>query len=247
MRLRPYGASFSEDLVTGHATIDHVPGSLRHDPALDVDLDLEYLPVRYVPYNGVSVVPSWLREPPDRPRVALTLGTSGITTTVRQRGTGMSVRDLLDALADVNAEIVATVPDADLGATPANVRVAGFVPLHVLAPTCRAVIHHGGFGSYSTALLSGVPQLVLPNAFDLSLRAGYLARQGAGLTMDRAEVTPAAVRDRLVRLLAEPTFHDNARRLRAEACALPAPADLVPTLETLAGRVSTMAGPPAGR
>jgi hypothetical protein len=39
-----YGATFTEDMITGELTIDQVPGSLR------LDHDLPYTPVRYTPW-----------------------------------------------------------------------------------------------------------------------------------------------------------------------------------------------------
>ncbi|MFF3444698.1 hypothetical protein ACFYWM_40620, partial [Streptosporangium sp. NPDC002721] len=69
-RAAKVGTTFSEDLTTGHFTIDYTPTSLR------LELPHTYLPLRYIPYNGAAVVPSWLHGPPAKPRVCLTLGTS---------------------------------------------------------------------------------------------------------------------------------------------------------------------------
>ena len=106
-RVGRYGGEFSEVLTTGYFTVDSVPDSLRLGSGLGFDLGLDYVPMRYVPYNGRSVVPGWLREPVGRPRVALTLGTSAID---RFDGYGVSVGDVLEALSDVDVEVVATLP-----------------------------------------------------------------------------------------------------------------------------------------
>ncbi|MGP3912330.1 activator-dependent family glycosyltransferase [Nonomuraea sp. 10N515B] len=208
---------FDEELTTGRFTVDNVTPSLRKD----FDLHHRYLAMRYVPYNGVSIVPPWLREPPERPRVALTLGTSGISAPV-------PAWELLDALADLDIELVATLPDER--PVPANTRRVDFVPLDALAPTCAAVVHHGGNGSYCTTLLHGVPQLVLPSFFDLPIRARYLEEQGAGLSLPQSQVSAEGVRERLLRLLGEPAYKENALRLREEMLSLPTPNDLVPEL-----------------
>ncbi|MDG4827784.1 activator-dependent family glycosyltransferase [Solwaraspora sp. WMMD1047] len=235
-RVGRYGGQFSEVMTTGHFTIDTVPDSLRHDPRLDLDLDHRYLPMRYIPYNGTSVVPPWLRTPPQRPRVALTLGTSGSSATERQHGHGPSAAEILRAVAALPVEVVAMLPPSQrdqLEAVPDNVRLVDYAPLNVLAPTCAAVIHHGGNGTWSTTLVHGVPQLVLPNMFDLSVRGRYLADQGAGLTMESHEVTAAAIGSAVARLLDEPDFARNAARLADEMRALPTPRDLVPQIEKL--------------
>ncbi|MDG4827800.1 activator-dependent family glycosyltransferase [Solwaraspora sp. WMMD1047] len=235
-RVARFGAEFSEVLTTGHFTVDTIPDSLRHDPALGLELDLRYLPTRYVPYNGRSAVPSWLRQRRSelpRPRVALTLGT---TATERFDGYAVSVADLLDALADLDVEVVATLPQREqeaLGRVPANVRLVTFAPLNALAATCSVVINHGGPGTLFTTALHSVPQLVVPNMFDEPLLAGWLAGQGAGLAIPRTEATGPRVREAVRRLLDDPALAAGARGLRAQMLAMPAPNDVVPELEKL--------------
>ncbi|WP_158890391.1 activator-dependent family glycosyltransferase [Amycolatopsis anabasis] len=227
------GAEFTEHMASGQFTVDQFPDSLR------LEADLHYEPMRYVPYNGTAVVPPWLWARPERPRIALTLG---ITATQRLGGYAVSIQDILDALSDLDAEVVATLPDSERGKLariPANARIVPFVPLHALIPTCSVVIHHAGFGSVNTTVSYGVPQLALPEHFDQPPLARRITAEGAGLTMHSSEATGAAVRDRVVRLLAEPSFRENAERLRAEVLALPAPSELVPRLAELTAGLRT--------
>ncbi|MFG3442563.1 activator-dependent family glycosyltransferase [Nonomuraea sp. NPDC047897] len=231
-RARRLGVDFSEDLVSGQFTIDHTPMSLRLEPVAGV----RTLPVRYVPYNGRAVVPGWLRDPPERPRVCVSLG---ISAAEWYGGYVVPVREVLDSLAGLDAEIVLTVGEEQatrLGPVPANTRVTGYVPLHALMPTCTAMINHGGPGTVFTGLAHGVPQLVLPNQFDAPALAANLAARRAGLTLPAAEVTGPLVRDLLARLLEEPAFRDGAGELRREMLAMPAPNQVVPVLEELAER-----------
>jgi glycosyltransferase (activator-dependent family) len=224
-----FGGGFSEELVTGRFTIDYMPGSLRPEQGLHT------VPIRYVPYNGASVIPGWLRDPPGRRRVCLTLGTAA---SERLDGYFLPVGELLESVAELDVEVVATLSErqqSELGTVPANVRLVTFVPLHALVPTCDVVIHHGGGGSYCTCLLNGVPQLILPNLFDAPARAANLAGQGAGLMLPSQEATGAKVRDMVARLLDEPAFGKDADRLRAEMLSQPTPNELVPELERLAG------------
>ncbi|MEU8037817.1 hypothetical protein AB0B90_14695, partial [Streptosporangium sp. NPDC049078] len=46
LHARRAGVAFSEDMTSGHFTIDYTPTSLR------LDLPHTYLPLRYIPYNG---------------------------------------------------------------------------------------------------------------------------------------------------------------------------------------------------
>ncbi|MFG3442555.1 activator-dependent family glycosyltransferase [Nonomuraea sp. NPDC047897] len=231
-----FGERFAEDVVCGQVTVDYLPASLRLETA-----GVEYVPMRYVPYNGRAVVPSWLRTPPERPRVALTLGSAAPE---RVAGHLLSVQELLRALAGLDVEVVATLTAdqrARLTEIPDNVRIVDFVPLHALLPTCSAVVHHGGAGTYSTALLYGVPQLVVPDLilpqymFDEPLLADRLARTGAGLQIPAAELSGPRVRDDLIRLVGDPAFQRSAGELRGEMLAMPTPNEVVQRLEKLAG------------
>ncbi|MEU4806658.1 activator-dependent family glycosyltransferase [Actinosynnema sp. NPDC023587] len=219
-----HGFAFTEDLAVGQVTLDHMP------PSVSLGADVARLPLRFVPYGGPAVVPGWLWRPPERPRVALTLG---ISATERFDGYLVGVQEVLESLADLDVEVVATVADKErhrVAAVPGNARVVPYVPLHSLLPTCAAVIHHGGAGTVSTALLHGVPQVVVPDQADGQRAAGLLAGQGAALVVPPDGAGGGAVRDAVCRLLSEPAFGADARRLRAEVADLPTPAQVVPRL-----------------
>ncbi|MFE3019784.1 activator-dependent family glycosyltransferase [Streptomyces sp. NPDC059256] len=227
--LEEYGCRFTEEAVVGQWTIDPVPTSLA------LPTDLVRVPMRYVPYNGPAVLPDWVLEPPRRPRVCVTLGLSLLETLGRDR---VSVAEILDAVAALDVEVVATVGAARrdaLGTLPARVRVVDFVPLDALLPSCAAVVHHGGAGTYQSALAHAVPQIILPDVlWDSARRAEGLERSGAGLQVaDPARLTAAGLRDLVRRVLDDPAPARQARRLRREMAATAAPADVVPVLERL--------------
>ncbi|RKT54693.1 activator-dependent family glycosyltransferase [Saccharothrix australiensis] len=225
-----HGVAFSEELVTGQFTVDQFPPSLRLPSPPTGD---EPLSMRYTPYGGPAVVPAWLRTPPSRPRVALTFG---ITATGQYDGYAVNLRAILDALSDVDVDVVATVADAErdgLGRAPDNARLVPYVPLHALAPTCAAVVHHAGPGTLATTSLHAVPQLALPWDFDEPALAARLAAQGAGLVLDPRAATGATVRDAVLRLLDDPALRTGAGTLRDGMLAMPTPNELVPRLEEL--------------
>jgi len=228
---RKYGSEFSEDMTTGHFTIDQFPRSLQIEAS-----DLHYVRSQFVPYNGTSVVPRWLWEAPQRPRVALTLGNSAVNF---YQGYAVNVQEILDALADLDIELVATIAEkeqAKLTRIPDNTRILPFVPLHALAPTCSAVIHHAGAGTVPTVSRYGVPQVSLPLEYDEPALADRLAATGAALTVNANHASGQVVRDALQRLIGEPSFAQAAARLGEEMRAAPSPARLVPVLEELTAR-----------
>ncbi|RLL68630.1 activator-dependent family glycosyltransferase [Streptomyces sp. Z26] len=220
------GVEYDEELANGRFTLDTMPPSLR------LPSDLDVVDMRYVPYNGHAVVTEWLREKPARPRVCLTLGTSNS----EDYGTDfVSVPDICEALADLDVEVVCTLSEAQiekLGTLPGNARAVHGVALNTLLPTCSAIIHHGGFGSYATALAHGVPQLVLSTYIsDHQLRGTGLRDAGAGDFAHWKDADAAYVRDAVRRLVEEPSYAEAARALQAEAARLPSPAELVARLE----------------
>jgi UDP:flavonoid glycosyltransferase YjiC (YdhE family) len=68
---------------------------------------------------------------------------------------------------------------------PAEIRHADYVPFSRLLPGCAALVHHGGIGTAAQALAAGIPQLVVPMAYDQPDNAARLERMGV------AEILPA--------------------------------------------------------
>ncbi|MFD3686127.1 activator-dependent family glycosyltransferase [Nocardiopsis sp. NPDC058631] len=222
-----FGVGFSEELTTGQFTVDQLPESFR------LNTDRPVLPMRYVPYNGSAELPDWILAPSDRPRVCLTLGA---TFKDRVGAPLADAQELIESLGEVDAEVVATFGKEQraglLGTVPDNVRLVDFVPFNALFPTCAAVVHHGGIGVFSTAMLAGVPQVILPEVYDTPARARRLERKGAGLVVEEGpEGLAARVRDALGTVLSEPAFAEGAAVLREEARTMPLPSEVVPWLE----------------
>ncbi|MFE7712305.1 activator-dependent family glycosyltransferase [Streptomyces sp. NPDC057486] len=227
-RLEPFGEEFAEDMVFGQATIDPLPEWLH------VPLATDHRPVRHVPYNGPAVVPGWLRKEPKRPRVCLTLGQTRRSLGVRGTAGGeeISVAEVLEGVADLEAEVVATLRTDQIPQgtrIPDNVRLFDFVPLNELLPSCSAVVHYGGMGTVGAAVVHGVPQLGIPgNIWGETGVMRELEARGAGLVADGRSLV-----EQLRRLLETPSFREAAARLQQEALAKPSPRDIVPGLEEL--------------
>ncbi|HJE23412.1 MAG TPA: glycosyltransferase [Methylorubrum populi] len=87
---------------------------------------------------------------------------------------------------------------------PAGILHAPYAPFSRLLPHCAALIHHGGVGTVAQALAAGIPQLVVPVAFDHFDEARRLRRMGAGSTLSRRRFTPSQAGAVLQRLLTDP-------------------------------------------
>jgi glycosyltransferase (activator-dependent family) len=219
------------ELMTGQVTVDPTPQWMQ------VPVDGPRLPVRYVPYNGPSTVPAWIYDKPERPRVCLSLGVSGRELL---GGEFVSVGDLLHALARLDIELIATL-NADQLATvdtlPHNVRIVDFVPLNELAPTCAAVIHHGGFGTLGNVLVHGIPSLTIPAPWwDEADLGRHLHRRHAGAYLDPTDLTPDTLTTAVHDLLHDPTYRHNAHTIQHEIRTTPSPAAVTADLERLVAR-----------
>jgi UDP:flavonoid glycosyltransferase YjiC (YdhE family) len=183
-------------------------------------------PMRAVAYGGDAALPDGLASRPGRPRIAVTRSTVG------GPGEGRLMSTVAAAASGVDAEFVLVRPDERVAAArlPANVRTVGWVSVAALLATCAAVVHHGGAGTALAALGAGVPQLVVNGLGDRRHNAALIAARGAGIAVDERDLTAAA----LTRLVTDPTLVANAIEVRDEMAAMPAPADLVPHLESVA-------------
>jgi glycosyltransferase len=160
-----YGTEADHELLHGQWSLDPMP------PGLRLPTSTIKLPMRYVPYTGVDVLPPWLYAKPERPRVALTLGES--TRRFIKGDWGRSPK-ILDAVADLDIEVIATLNSLQLegiGNVPDNVRILEWVTLTNLLPTCSAVIHHGGIGTFAAAVAAKVPQIVCDTGETLMMRS----------------------------------------------------------------------------
>ncbi|MGC5562288.1 activator-dependent family glycosyltransferase [Streptomyces sp. FR-108] len=225
-----YGRAFKEELVTGQFAVNVLPERCRLEP------HERTLSMRHVPYNDRSVVQPWLYETPRAPRVLMTFGVSARQWTDLQDMSVEQVQEILDSVAGLDIELIVTLPDearAQLRDVPRNTRIADFVPMDLILPTCSVVIHHGGAGSFNGALMHGIPQLVIGLSVDAPGKGVVLRRTGAGLSIPPQDITGSRVRERLTRLLADDSFREAAELLRQEALAQPTPSALVPELERM--------------
>jgi rhamnosyltransferase subunit B len=97
--------------------------------------------------------------------------------------------------------------------------VADYAPYSSVFPRSACVVHQGGVGTTAQALRAGVPQLVMPYAFDQPDNARRTVRMGVGLSVSRQRYRADRVVKQL-RALSAPTFRERVqaigRRINAE-------------------------------
>lgn len=184
--------------------------------------------MRFVPYNGSAVMPDWLRTPGSRPLVCLTWG-----TLMAELGEDLfRAPQVAQALGALDIDVVVTTDPAShprFGSLPSNVLLASpQLALHLVLPSCAAVVHMGGAGTTMTAMAAGVPQLVLPLVGDQQFNAAQLAKTGAGLIGD-----VDGVAGQLSELLSNPSYAEAASALARENASRPSPAQIAAELMSL--------------
>lgn len=231
-RLATFGEEFAEDVVVGDWSIDLMPPWTAHPTGVPTVV------MRHVPFNGPAALPGWLLDKPERRRVGITLGNS-------HRDAGRveaSAPALLEAVADLDVEVVATLHRDQLAghSVPDNVRTVDFVPLNELLPTCSALVHHGGAGTFAGAVEYGVPQLIVPSTwwsekwYGPVAMADGVAREGAGVYVaDSDELTAEGLREAVGRVLDDPSYALRARELARRNASMPTPSQAVATMEQL--------------
>jgi MGT family glycosyltransferase len=149
--------------------------------------------------------PAWLNELA-RPLVL-------VTTSSEFQDDGRLVRTTLDALADEDVDVVATMPAAQLsGSVPANARVERFIPHAPLLARAVCAVTHGGAGATQKALASGVPVCVVPFGRDQLEVARRVEVADAGTRLPAQKLNPERLR-RQIRLAM--TKQEGARRVAA--------------------------------
>jgi glycosyltransferase len=228
-----YGVEVDTELLVGQWTLDQLP------VGFSLPTTTRKVPLRWVFSPAQKAVPEWLLERPERPRVGMSLGLSQREFT---EGGWEYVPGLMEAVADLDIEVVATlnsVQTADLDRLPDNVRVTDYVPLNQLLPTCSALIHHGGIGTFAAAANYRVPQLITDMDAPVFMKyplapatASYVTGRGAGVTLDIAG-SPDAMRKQISLVLDEPSFKDGTAAVYEDLLAMPSAVDLVPVVERL--------------
>jgi rhamnosyltransferase subunit B len=142
------------------------------------------------------------------PPVAVTFG-SALTG-----GAGL-YRAAIDACARLKRRCLVLSPyEIEVpAAMRASTFVAAYAPFGDVLPTCAAFVHHGGVGTLAQGFAAGIPQLVVPLAFDQFDNAARLKRLGCGAHIGRHLFSGRRGARALSALLASPEVAQKCRRV----------------------------------
>jgi MGT family glycosyltransferase len=166
--------------------------------------------------GGAAPAPlPWLDElPRDRPLVHVTEGT------IHTREP-LVLRAAAQGLADLPMHVVMTTGkhrkpgELTLGRMAPNIRLEQFVPHHQLFGRTDVVVTTGGAGTVTTALVAGVPLVVVPTGWDLPENAQRVVEAGVGVRLNPGRCTPGRLRAAVEEVLSEPGYRARARRIGA--------------------------------
>jgi UDP:flavonoid glycosyltransferase YjiC (YdhE family) len=99
---------------------------------------------------------------------------------------------------------------------PGGVIHAEFVPFSHLLPSAAALVHHGGIGTCAQGLAAGVPQIVMPMAYDQLDNAARLNRLGVAETLPPKIFTGPNLTRGLGSLLSDSRVTERAKHWAAE-------------------------------
>jgi UDP:flavonoid glycosyltransferase YjiC (YdhE family) len=109
------------------------------------------------------------------PPIAFTFGTGMMHASKAYRAAADAC-----ALLDARGIFLTKYPEQLPNPLSPSLRHVPFAPFAQLFPRCAAVVHHGGIGTAAQAIRAGVPQLVVPHAWDQFDNAVRLKELGAG-------------------------------------------------------------------
>lgn len=169
--------------------------------------------VLYDPAGATRQTPleDWLGSGP--PPVTFTLGSAAVMDPGRffeesaEASQRLGVRGLL--LMGGN-----TLPNQ----LPKELFATEYAPYSTVFSRSACVVHQGGVGTTAQAMRAGVPQLVMPYAFDQPDNAARMVRLGVGLSVSRKNYRAGRVVT-FLRKLSSPAFHERARGVGNEISA----------------------------
>ncbi len=112
---------------------------------------------------------------------------------------------MIDIVAEVPARFLVNVGALieSYANVPDNVHLQEWFPQPSVIAQCDLFIHHGGNNSFCEALYFGVPSLIIPYCWDGHDTARRAVDCGVGDRLNRWELTPETLREKITVLLAD--------------------------------------------
>jgi len=167
--------------------------------------------------------PPWLLDiPHDKPLGLVTLGTifTGDLGFYSWAAQALARKGLIPVVT-VGWNPIAPDKKAELKrALPPGTRLLTWAPYDHVLPRSKIIIHHGGMGTAHSAVVHGLPQIVVPHAADQRIQARRVSEAKVGLHLTAHDVRRGQLRDGVRALMQADWVQSNARRLAGRMAAL---------------------------
>ncbi|WP_130067879.1 macrolide family glycosyltransferase [Bacillus albus] len=122
-----------------------------------------------------------------------------------------------EAFKDVDATVVLVVGKkiniSQFENIPKNFKLYNYVPQLEVLQHADVFVTHGGMNSSSEALYYGVPLVVIPVTGDQPFVAKRLTEVGAGIRLNRNELTSELLHETVKKVMDDVTFKENSRKV----------------------------------
>ncbi len=154
--------------------------------------------------------------------------------TVANKDLSALIEPTLQALADLPVLVVAaTGREGTVRDTPANARVAQFIPFDDLLPHADVLVTNGGFGAVQQSLRYGTPMVVAGQTEDKLESNARLAATGSAINLATDTPTLTAIRAAVQTVLATGDYRLSAERLSKQYAGLDPLAAIAQTVDEL--------------
>jgi MGT family glycosyltransferase len=208
------------ELSVGDLTL--VAGTPETDP-LPERADVVYVGPLLWQKPGAQL-PDWIAGlGRDRPLIWVYSGNPRYGTANQAFDSAVVLHASIAALAGENVQVVLTTGyhplPREVLPLPANFRHEPYLPGLAMAERSDLLVHHGGLGSCQTGLVAGTPAVIIPTYAERESNARRVAALGAGTFVPvetiagKKHVSAEDLRAAVKRVLADPSFAANARRM----------------------------------
>lgn len=208
------------ELSVGDLTL--VVGMPETDPLPD-NAEVTYIgPILW--QKQEAKLPEWINElSRDKPLIWIYSGNPRYASSGKTLDSLVVLQACIAALAGEDVNVVLTTGyhplPKEVLPLPANFHHELFVPGLAMAERSDLLIHHGGYGSCQTGLYMGKPTVIIPTFSERESNARRVAATGAGAFVhvehgvEGKRVRVEELRATIMRVLADPSFTNNARRV----------------------------------
>jgi UDP:flavonoid glycosyltransferase YjiC (YdhE family) len=191
-------------------------------------------------------LPAWVEEiDRDRPLVWVYSGNPKYGPVEMVIDSGIIIEAAAQVLPQLDVNVILTsgthkLPQKYLP-LPDTFHYAPFLPGLQLARRCDLMIHHGGYGSCQTGLVTGTPAVIIPTFTERESNARRVAAVGAGefvlpgVTGRKNTLDPDEFREKVERVLSEPSYLANAQVQSETMAGYRGPDQAVELIEAFAG------------